>query len=181
MNTWFTADTHFGHHNIIKYTNRPFSSVSEMDETLIQRWNARVAPDDEVYHLGDFALNGPDHCRAILARLHGRIHLIRGNHEAAAAACADAFVWVKDYHELHVQDTTSHQGKQLVVLLHYAMRVWNASHHGSFHVFGHSHGTLPDDPAARSLDVGVDVHGFAPVSYHEVKNLLLQKAWVRPY
>lgn len=181
MNTWFTADTHFGHKNIIKYTNRPFSSVAEMDETLIKNWNARVAPEDEVYHLGDFALNSPAQCRAIIQRLNGRIHLIRGNHEAAADACADAFVWVKDYHELLMDDADGHRGKQPVVLLHYAMRVWNASHHGSFHLYGHSHGTLPDDPTARSIDVGVDVHDFAPISYEEAKALLLKKQWKSPF
>ena len=180
MNYWFTADTHFGHKNIIKYTDRPFGSVEEMDEALIANWNARVAPDDEVYHLGDFALNSPAQCRKIIDRLNGKIHLIRGNHDNTADACADQFVWIKDYHELKIPDPNAHRGTRYLMLLHYAMRVWNGSHHGTYHLFGHSHGTLEDVPTSRSIDVGVDVHGFAPISYAEVKALLEAKSWVSP-
>ncbi|MBL8880695.1 MAG: hypothetical protein JNG88_16400 [Phycisphaerales bacterium] len=53
---WFTADTHFGHANIIKHCRRPFASVEEMDETLLRNINARVGRSDTLYHLGDFAL-----------------------------------------------------------------------------------------------------------------------------
>ena len=63
--TFFTADTHFGHANIIKYTNRPFDSPNHMDDILIANWNAVVGPDDEVYHLGDFALCNVEPCKRI--------------------------------------------------------------------------------------------------------------------
>ena len=53
-----TADHHFGHANIIEYTNRPFASVEEMDAALIAAWNERVTDYDLVYHLGDFTLEG---------------------------------------------------------------------------------------------------------------------------
>ena len=181
MNTWFTADTHFGHKNIIKYTNRPFASAAEMDEALIANWNDRVAPGDDVYHLGDFALNNPSQCRGIIGRLNGNIHLVRGNHEKTADACRDAFVWSKDYHELLVDDPDGYQGKQAIVLFHYAMRVWNGSHHGTWSLYGHSHGELPDDPTMRAIDVGVDLHNFAPLSYAEVKALMARKNWTSPF
>lgn len=177
---WFTADTHFGHSNIIQYTNRPFSGAKEMDETLIANWNAHVQPEDEVYHLGDFALADPVYCRKILNRLHGRIHLVTGNHEKAALACADQFVWVKDYHELYFERPDSPR-KQAVILFHYAMRVWNASHHGSWQLYGHSHGSLPDDPNALAIDVGVDCHGYRPISYDEVAAIMATKTWVQPF
>lgn len=181
MTTWFTADTHFGHTNIIKYTNRPFANAKEMDEALISNWNARVRPEDNVYHLGDFALNTPSECMDVLDRLNGNIHLVRGNHEASAEACSDRFVWVKDYHELLIEDQDAHRGQQSIVLFHYAMRVWNASHHGNWSLFGHSHGTLADDPTSRSIDVGVDVHNLFPISYQEVKDIMAKKNWVSPF
>ena len=116
---WFTSDTHFGHQNILKYTDRPFSSVEEMDEALIENWNNRVGDDDEIYHLGDVALCSPNKLRKVLARLKGKIYLIRGNHDKSASACSDRFEWIKDYYELEVADKNGYQGKQLIILFHY--------------------------------------------------------------
>ncbi len=88
---------------------------------------------------------------------------------------------IKDYHELVVPDTEHERGEQLVILFHYALRVWNASHWGSYHLYGHSHGSLPDDPTARSFDIGVDCHEYYPLSYNEVKQIMQQKAWSPPF
>ena len=177
---WFTSDTHFGHKNILKYTDRPFSSVEEMDEILIENWNNRIEKDDEVYHLGDVALCSPKKLREILARLNGKIYLIRGNHDKSAEACRDRFEWIKDYYELEISDPEGHKEKQLIVLFHYAMRVWQASHYGTYHLYGHSHGELPDDPNALSFDVGVDCHNYAPINYDEIKSIMKSKSWSPP-
>lgn len=75
------ADTHFGHFNIIKYCNRPFTSVEEMNEEMIRRWNAVVTPDDLVYHLGDFALGPADYVREYRTKLNGYIEMVMGNHD----------------------------------------------------------------------------------------------------
>lgn len=178
---WFTSDHHFGHRNIIKYTKRPFSSVDEMDEEMIIRWNERVQPGDKVYHLGDFGLTGVRELHEILDQLNGKIHLIKGNHEAAALACANRFEWIKDYYELYVDDKDAPRGKQMIVLFHYAMRVWNSSHHGAFHLYGHSHNSLHDLEDWRSIDVGVDCHNFAPINYNEVKAIMMKKKWKPPF
>lgn len=77
---WFISDTHFGHENIIYYAGRPFEGATEMDEELIDAWNARVRPDDLVYHLGDFAMDAK-HGVAIRRNLNGAIRLIVGNHD----------------------------------------------------------------------------------------------------
>jgi calcineurin-like phosphoesterase family protein len=85
----FTSDTHFGHANIIRYSNRPFDSVPEMNEALIANWNARVAWDDTIYHLGDVAMGpwtgdekeGLDSWDSILTRLNGYKILVIGNHD----------------------------------------------------------------------------------------------------
>jgi calcineurin-like phosphoesterase family protein len=81
MQTWFTADTHFGHANIIKYCDRPFDSVESMRSGLVQRWNAVVAPEDRVLVLGDFALGRIDETLQVLAELNGSKDLIVGNHD----------------------------------------------------------------------------------------------------
>lgn len=168
MTVWFTADSHFSHRNIIKYCNRPFSSVAEMDETMIANWNDRVSQHDTVYHLGDFMF-GKNQLR-ILQRLNGRKHLILGNHDRDVSL-ADGWIWINHYAEV----TCS---KQHIVLFHYAMKVWNRSYYGSWHLFGHSHGTLPDDSNSLSFDVGVDCHDFKPLSFEEVKQMMRPKVAV---
>lgn len=176
---WFTSDHHFGHHNIIANAKRPFISVEEMDEIMIQRWNEKVGQKDSVYYLGDLALNKPERLREILKRLNGSIYLIKGNHEASALACKNRFEWIKDYYELKVADETTISGKQKIVLFHYAIRQWNGKHDGSFHLYGHSHGTLKDDLNSLSFDIGVDNHDFYPLEYNEVKALMTDKMSAR--
>lgn len=78
---WLTSDTHFGLANIIAYSNRPYADVEAMNADLTRRWNELVAPDDTVYHLGDFAMGLPDRWPAYRAELNGRIVLVRGNHD----------------------------------------------------------------------------------------------------
>lgn len=79
--TFFTSDTHFGHANIIRFCNRPFKNVEEMDEALIENWNQVVSEDDTVFHLGDFAFGGSSVWNSIIPRLNGHINLIIGNHD----------------------------------------------------------------------------------------------------
>lgn len=177
---WFTADTHFGHKNIIEYAHRPFNSVDEMDEALINNWNNVVMTNDEVYHLGDVALCNTNKLKDILNRLNGKIYLIRGNHEKSAEACKERFEWIKDYYELIMSDTDVFGGEQLLVLFHYAMRVWNASHYGTYQLYGHTHGELTDDPNLLSIDVGVDCHNFTPINYNTIKELMKKKTWTKP-
>lgn len=83
-NIWFTADTHFGHENIIKYCNRPFRNAAVMNEELIRRWNATVPEDGIVFHLGDFCSGGSKEWNEVMYRLHGQIYLILGNHDMKA-------------------------------------------------------------------------------------------------
>lgn len=82
MSTFFTSDTHFGHTNIIRYSNRPFKDVNHMNEEIIRRWNEMVMPEDTVYHLGDVALGKIDDSLACVGRLNGTKILIEdGNHD----------------------------------------------------------------------------------------------------
>lgn len=171
---WFTSDTHFGHANIIRYCNRPFASVGQMDEELIRRWNARVQPGDSVWHLGDFSMGAADTVQRYRSRLNGTVHLVWGNHDKRREEVAALFASVNDLAEI----TVSTRGENHhVVLCHYAMRVWPKSHHGAWQLYGHSHGTLPDDPHALGLDVGVDSWDYAPVSVAEIAARMAKKEW----
>lgn len=81
MSTFYISDTHFNHVNIIKYCNRPFKTVEDMNETIIKRWNMMVNKNDIVYHLGDFALANKETTQELVSRLNGKIRLVRGNHD----------------------------------------------------------------------------------------------------
>lgn len=180
-NIFFTADHHFGHANIIKFSERPFESLEQMNEELIKRWNERVGVNDTVCHLGDLSLGKPDFTKEILDRLNGNIHLIKGNHEGATLTYPKRFESIRDYHELKIDEPENKNGKQKIILFHYGMRTWNGSHNGTWQLYGHSHGTLPDDETALSFDVGVDCHNFYPISYEEVKEIMKRKKWTPPF
>jgi calcineurin-like phosphoesterase family protein len=165
---FFTADTHFSHPLVQR--KRGFASIWEMNETLIERWNAVVSKGDRVYHLGDVSLGRLEETEAVLKRLNGQIYLVKGNHDCQIERFARYFVWIKDAHYLKV-------GAQKIYLHHYACRVWRSSHHGSWHLYGHSHGSLPDDPRAKSLDVGVDCWEFTPVSFDRIARRMEKKDW----
>jgi calcineurin-like phosphoesterase family protein len=190
MKTFFTSDTHFGHANIIKYCKRPFASVEEMDNTLIHNWNAVVRPEDTVYHLGDFAVGGGP-AAPYLRRLNGTIYFCLGNHDKRLRfikAYLDIELELQDHFAgSYLNDDKVKFGipylrevtveKQEIVLCHYAMKVWNGSHKGSWQLYGHSHGTLPDDPNSLSCDVGVDCWNYFPVSMEQLQDKMKTKTY----
>lgn len=81
MTTFYTSDLHFGHGNIIDYSDRPFDSIEHMNEEMIVRWNETVLPTDEVYVLGDVALGKRTETVPLAGRLNGKKKLVRGNHD----------------------------------------------------------------------------------------------------
>jgi calcineurin-like phosphoesterase family protein len=152
---WFTADTHFGHGGAIGRFKRPFRSVAEMDEAIVAGWNATVRPDDEIWHLGDFAVRAPPQRVAVLlAGLHGRKHLITGNNDGTATLAAQGWDSVGAYADIEVEGTR-------LILCHYPFRTWDGMYKGAFNLHGHSHGQLTG--LRRQVDVGVDVWDFRPV------------------
>lgn len=167
---WYVADTHFGHASILKNCNRPFRDTAEMDAAMVERWNAVVRPDDHVYHLGDFGFPGRDPLafRRLFHSLHGRKFLILGNHDldnkGNVLAELARLPWAAP--PTHLLETRD--GGRRVILSHYAMRTWPASHYGSVHFYGHSHGRLPG--VGLSRDVGVDMPdvAFTPRTFAEL-------------
>jgi calcineurin-like phosphoesterase family protein len=158
MGRFFTADTHFGDHRTINIQRRAFENVAAMDQSLIERWNAAVGVDDEVWHLGDVARRPAD-VAPLLAQLNGTKHLVRGNNDPDATLAAEGWASVQDYVELE------EDGHKLV-LCHYPFRSWNAQGRGAINLHGHSHGRLK--PMPRQYDVGVDARDFAPVTLQQL-------------
>ena len=182
MDTFFTSDTHWYHKNIIRFCNRPAVDVEEMNEILIQRWNERIKPQDHVYHLGDFAFCNKTKRLEIIRELNGIKHLIRGNHDPDSNSWwTDAgFVWVRDYYVLRYHDQYENEEGELqqyhqpIVLCHFPILSWENMHHGSWHLHGHCHGSLPATRMMR-MDVGVDTNNLYPYSYEEIKKIMVMR------
>ena len=170
-NVFFTSDTHFGHKNIIKYSNRPFADIAEMDEAMVKNWNAKVGANDEVWHLGDLAFHKAGAIRGILSRLNGKIHFVRGNHDEVLPEIADRFTTVQDYKELKIDG-------QKIILCHFPLLTWNKAHRGAWHFHGHCHGSVNHlNVGSTRIDVGVDNFNYTPVSFDELRTLLKDKVY----
>ena len=158
---WFTSDEHYGHRNIIKYCNRPFEDVNDMDSILIFNHNCNVNNEDWVIHGGDFSMirNKETVYRKYISYLKGKHVFLRGSHD----------YWMRDgtrYGEIWERRF----GEYYIVVCHYAMRVWPRSHYGSFMLYGHSHGNLP--PVGKQHDIGVDNNNYRPISLDEVIEIM---------
>lgn len=166
----FTSDTHWGHANVIRHANRPYSSLEDMNESLIYNWNKQVSNRDVVWHLGDFSFQKLPELKATLRRLNGQINLILGNHDDLILKNKEELLKENFFHSIQAYKKLKYEG-QKIILLHYGMRVWDGSHHGSWHAFGHSHNSLP--PHGKSCDVGVDstiiTNEYRPISFDELK------------
>lgn len=160
---YFCSDHHFGHAAVIGMCDRPFETVEEMDQAMIEQWNAIVRPRDVVWHLGDFAYRcDPERLRKIWHRLHGQKHLIRGNHDRQATL---QLPWVSQQDAGHIT-----VDGQRIHLSHYAHRVWPGQYRGAIHLFGHSHGRLPGN--STTMDVGVDAVGYLPLTLEHIREKL---------
>ena len=156
---FFTADTHFNHKVMAEI--RGFLTMAAHDEFIIDLWNETVSKRDEVYHLGDFCFGDHERVRHYRGLLNGKIHLVLGNHDHANRVenIQGLFTSVSDIKILKLQ-------KKRIVLCHYAMRVWPASHHNSYQLYGHSHGKLGG--LGKQFDVGLESNDYRILSSEEV-------------
>jgi len=172
MKTYFTADLHFSHQNIIKYCNRPFSDSHHMNTVLTQNWNQTVEPKDRIFILGDICLN-PEAGLNILRKLNGIKFLVPGNHDKRLVKLlkkspAPEIKLLDPIHIEHIDNT-------FFVLCHYPMVSWEGSNRGSIHLHGHCHGRIPSE--GKRLDVGVDnswqlTQTFKPLETKEIVKIL---------
>ena len=170
---YFTADTHFNHANIIKFCDRPFNDVEQMNETLINNWNGIVSKDDTVFHLGDFCLGGAAEWTKLLDRLNGKIYLILGNHDLKNIR--QGFIQLFEHVSMQMFITVD---KQKMYLSHYPFLCFEGGYKEVWQLFGHVHtrknNTGIDAERLQYLyptqyDVGVDNNDFTPVSYEQVR------------
>ena len=167
---FFTADSHFGHKMLVKDKLRPFDSIEEMDEAMIDRWNELVGNHDVVYHLGDLSFHPTLETVKIIGRLNGQIRLVKGNHDHYKGLVTQNFQWYMTYYEIKKLEgaTLAHK----IVLCHYPFETWNGCHHGTWHLHGHSHGSLNTRPNIRRLDVCVEDHEYRPYHYDEILEIM---------
>lgn len=167
---WFVADSHFGHKNILKFSPKRLEEfglvlddpdvVKKHDNILINRWNMTVAKHDTVYILGDLSFASADDTRKILEKLHGKKHLIIGNHDGSCRGLENYFESVSQIKEVtfkkHMFDFLDEN--MHCVMCHFPLIAWNRRMHGSIMVHGHTHGSL-DLMNKESEELRVDV-GF---------------------
>lgn len=186
---WFTADTHFGHANIIKYSQRPFlndeeqqwlaedprgawrvsrESTQRHDDALIEAINKNVEEDDTLWVLGDFCWGKFREAKQYRERIRcKRVNLVWGNHDDRTVG--EAFSKTMEQGMIRVQG-------QRIWLNHYPMRSWDGRFHGSWHLYGHVHGRLTEEDRERPVfltrDVGVDVCDYAPISFEQLQTYM---------
>lgn len=138
---YYIADCHFGHEKVRLLDGRPFKTVEEMDEYMIDRWNQVVCKKkDEVVILGDFCMRKGARVNELLSRLNGKKYLITGNHDRIFLKDkefdAGLFEWIRPYAELH-------DNNRKVVLSHYPIICYNGQYHGKagYMLYGHVHNT----------------------------------------
>ena len=177
---WLTSDTHWSHENILKYCNRPFGSVEEMNEALVNNWNSVVKPDDHVYHLGDFCFGNVEKWNWCLepGRLNGHIHLILGNHDPDRVFREGTLI--ERFDSIDFQKILIIEG-WTVILNHFPFASFSNNYdHKVMALSGHTHvGQLSSAVESydalnaiykpNQYDVGVDNNNFTPVSWVEVK------------
>lgn len=169
MALFFTSDLHFGHANIIKYCDRPFGSVEDMDAALIKNWNHGVSQDDIVYILGDMFFCQDKRAAEILGALRGRKKLILGNHDKLLRKSRHLQSFFEEVlPPLHEEVID----KVPVVMCHYPLASWNRAFHGAFMLHGHVHGREPLAGNVRRFDVGVDANAYLPVEWSVLRETL---------
>lgn len=152
MSVFFTSDLHIGHENVIRFDNRNFANVEEMNSELVRRWNAKVKPGDIVYVLGDFIWKlQDDQVHKLLKKLNGQIILIKGNHDRFIknAKTKSMLAGIKDMDDINVvlKDGSSRR----VVVSHYFMPFYVGARYNGIHLYGHFHNSKEHDDALEVI------------------------------
>ena len=174
MGNWYTADPHFNHSAIIKFCDRPFKDVAQMDQALLHNLESCVTWDDDLYILGDFSFGGESsrsYLQSCFDRIPDRKHLIVGNHDTKATF---SLGWTSVQTLVEITD-----GDQKLVLCHYPMITFKDARRGALQLFGHVHKNWQG--SHNTVNVGVDVWNFLPIQVAEIqrraRTLPVNKHW----
>lgn len=153
---WITSDLHFWHKNVMKFCSdtRPWESIEEMHEALIDDWNNKVKQEDIIFHLGDFSFKGKEATEEILSKLNGKKVMVLGNHDKVLRSSIKNGTFditdIVDYLEVKVDGTK-------ICMSHFPMSSWNQQGRGSLMLHGHCHGSFQGE--GKIVDVGWDNWG----------------------
>lgn len=168
MKYYITSDLHFGHTNILRYckNTRPFSSVQEMNQKIIDNWNNKISKQDVVYLLGDISFDKPSKTISFLNDLNGKLRLIVGNHDGdkylKEKEFCDRFDWIKLYNEENIFGNH-------IVMMHFPILEWNKKHYNSIMLHGHCHSRNNQILDCLRYDVGIDGSpDFSPYNFSEL-------------
>lgn len=170
---YYIGDMHLGHKNVIKYDNRPFETVEEMDVVLIENWNSVVTEDDNVYIIGDFIYRSSHAAIYYLKQLKGHKHLIIGNHDFKTLEDEKACLYFDSIERLgYVKD-----GDIDVVMCHYPIAEWNGKRrkkNKAYHVYSHIHNRKNPTydymkKQVGALNAGCMINNYIPVTLEQLK------------
>lgn len=172
VNLFFISDTHFGHANILTFKRndgtplRPFKTIEEHDETIVENWNKAVRPQDHIYHLGDVAMKRDS--LVTLLRCNGHKRLVRGNHDIFSTK-----IFMLYFEEIYgVRIFTEHK----IACSHIPLHPDSLNRRGwSTNVHGHTHSNrvlLNNEPDKRYIPISCEHTNYAPISLEDLKLLI---------
>lgn len=174
-NIFVTSDNHFFHANVIKFENRPFDDVNDMNNKMIKMWNDKVTNEDLVYIIGDFSFGKAEETNSLLKQLHGKKVLVLGNHDHFVKANnfdKNAFLEICNYKEIEFSGKT-------FVMCHFPFA---SNDNKKFQLYGHIHSNKIDGLhhceyklPPNSYNVGVDVNNYQPVNLNDILKLIPPK------
>lgn len=167
---YFSTDWHLGHKNILKFDNRPFRDIIQHDIAIIKNFMTTVKPGDNFYFLGDFAFANKRMIEGWMETLTSsgaNLFFIKGNHDNH-----DTVDLYKKYGRYLGEQKKIYSYDQEIVLNHYKMAIWDKSHKGSWHLYGHSHGDAENMVIGKSFDVAINIWEYLPVSFDQVKEIM---------
>ena len=172
---YYIGDLHFGQEDIIAADKRPYSSIAEMDQALIDNWNKKVSSDeDKVYIIGDFCYLSDKEPEWYLSQLKGRKYLIIGNHDDSTLESLEARKYLHGIYQIkRIKD----EGRK-IVLCHFPLADWQGSGSGAYHIFAHiGHDRLSEastymNAKPNAFNAGCMLNNYEPVTLDE---LILKK------